>query len=129
MKTTSIERITVATEIWRQIRASLTVSELMSWGLSKRVATEYNGMPALQMRVTGLQHKGWVYVALDYGRDVYEVFFVSVRGVVKNHLDEVYCDNLGDVLDRNIERGYGSESAYYKAAMADSNRKLNRKTY
>ena len=129
MKTTSQERVAVATEIWQQVRASLTFSEIMSWGLSKKIATEYNGMPALQIRVSGLQHKGWVIIALNYGIDAYEVFFVTVRGVVKKHLDEVYCDNLGFVLDRNIERGYGSESEYAKAAMADSNKKLNRKTY
>lgn len=129
MKTTVEERMAVATEIWQQIRAALTVSEVMSWGLSKKIATEYDGMPALALRVSGLQHKGWVYISLDYGRDVYEVDLVSVRGTVKRHLDEVYCDNLGEVLDRIIERGYGSEDAYYKAAMADSNRKLNRKSY
>jgi hypothetical protein len=58
--------------------------------------------------------------------DAYEVFFVTVRGTVKKHLDEVYCDNLGEVLDRHIERGTGSDKAYYKAAMADSARKFNR---
>lgn len=126
MKTTVQERINVATEIWRQIRCGVGVTVLMSWGLSKRVATEYNGMPALQMRVTGLQHKGWVYVCYNYGMDAYEVFFVTVRGTVKRHLDEVYADNLGEILDRYIERGFGSESAYFKAAMADSNRKMNR---
>lgn len=126
MRTTSQERMAVATEIWGQIRASVTVSEVMSWGLSKKIATEYNGMPALQIRVSGLQHKGWVIIALNYGLDCYEVFFVSTRGTVKKHLEEVYCDNLGQVLDRGIERGYGSESAYYRAAMADSARKFNR---
>ena len=85
MKTTVQERINVATEIWRQIRCGVGVTVLMSWGLSKRVATEYNGMPALQMRVTGLQHKGWVYVCYNYGMDAYEVFFVTVRGTVKRH--------------------------------------------
>lgn len=121
--------MTVASTIWGQIRSALTFSEIMSWGLSKKIATEYNGKPALQIRVSGLQHKGWVYIALDYARDCYEVSLVSIRGTVKKHLDEVYCDNLGEILDRNIERGYGSDNAYYKAAMADSNRKLNRKTY
>jgi hypothetical protein len=126
MKTTSYERMAVATEIWRQIRAGVGVTVIMSWGLSKRVATEYNGMPALLMRVTGLQHKGWVYVCLNYATDTYEVYLVTVRGAVKRHLDEVYCDNLGEMLDRLIERGYCSEDAYYKAAMADSARKFNR---
>lgn len=124
--TTSQERISVASTIWGQIRASLTFSEIMSWGISKKIATEYNGMPALQIRVSGLQHKGWVYIALNYYLDCYVIDFVNMRGTVKKHYDEVYCESLGFVLDKNIERGYGSESAYYKAAMADSARKFNR---
>jgi hypothetical protein len=115
----------VATTIWRQIRAELSLNKIMSWGLSKRIATEYNGMPALQMRVTGLLHKGWVYVCLNYGNDVYEVYFVNTRGAVKRHLDEVYCDNLGFVLDTNIERGTFAADEYARLAAADTARKMN----
>lgn len=126
MKTTAQERMAVASTIWQQIRCGLTWSELMSWGISKKIATEYNGMPALQLRVTGLIHKGWVFVCLNYGMDAYEVYFVNVRGTVKKHLEEVYCDNLGEVLDRHIERGDYSAERYAKLAMADSQRKCNR---
>ena len=124
MKTTPEERMAVAKTIWQQIRATLNVYEIMSWGCSKRIATEYNGMPALQIRVTGLQHKGWVFICLNYGKDAYEVYFVNVRGNVKEHLEEVYSDNLGYVLDRHIERGDYSTERYKKLALADSARKF-----
>ena len=79
MKTTAEERMEVATTIWQQIRATLTMPEIWSWGVSKKIATEYNGKPALQLRVSGLQHKGWAVIALDYGRDVYEVYLLNLK--------------------------------------------------
>lgn len=126
MKTTAEERMEVAKTIWQQVRATLSVWEICSWGVSKKVATEYNGKPALQLRVSGLQHKGWAVVALDYGSDTYEVYLTNIRGEVKKQFEDVYADELGDLLDREIERGTASDGAYLKAAMADSNRKLNR---
>lgn len=126
MKTTVEERLSVAKTIWGQIRSTLSPFEIMSWGVSKRYFDEYEGMPALRLRVSGLLHKGWVYICLNYGTDAYEVYFVNMRGVVKKHLEEVYCDNLGWVLDRHIERGDFTEAEYAKKAVADSNRKMNR---
>jgi len=126
MKTTVEERLAVAKTIWAQIRATLTTSELWSWGISKRYYDEYNGMPALRLRVSGLLHKGWAVICYNYGYDWYEVYFINMRGEVKDKIDEVYCDDLGRVLDRRIERGDFTEAEYAKKAMADSNRKLNR---
>lgn len=96
-----------------------------SWGVSRKVATVYNNMPALALRVSGLVHKGWVYICLNEGRDVYEVFCVSLKGKVKAHNDEVYCDNLGFVLDSMIERPCGlTDEAYKGKALRDSAKKM-----
>ena len=116
----------VATTIWRQIKASLTYSEIMSWGVSKKIATEYHGMPALQLRVSGLLHKGWVMVCLNKGYDWYEVYFLDVRGRTKAYDTEVYCDELGGLLDRRIERGDFTEAEYARKAAADSRRRFSR---
>ena len=98
---------------------------LWSWGLSRRVATVYNNMAALALRVSGCVHNGWVYVCYNEGRDVYEVFCVSIKGKVKAHNNEVYCDNLGFVLDSMIERPCGQTDEAYKAkAMRDSAKKM-----
>ena len=96
-----------------------------SWGVSRKVATVYKDMPALALRVSGLLHKGWVYICLNEGRDVYEVFCVSLKGNVKQHNDEVYCDNLGFVVDGMIERPHEmSDETYSKKAMRDSAKKM-----
>lgn len=124
MNTTKEERMAVATEIWNQVLSGVGIWAVMSWGVSKKVACEYNGMPALQIRVSGLIHKGWVVVALNYGTDTYEVDLVSVSGKLKKHHDEVYCDNLGWLIDREVERGEMSEQEYKRKALADSERKM-----
>ena len=80
-----------------------------SWGLSRRFATVYKNMPALGLRVSGLLHKGYVYICYNEGRDVYEV----------------YCDNLGFVLDGMIERDYSMSDETYKGkALRDSAKKM-----
>ncbi|MBR5043020.1 MAG: hypothetical protein IKX67_07245 [Bacteroidales bacterium] len=96
-----------------------------SWGVSRRFATVYNGMAALGLRVSGLLHKGFVYICYNEGRDVYEVHCVSLKGVVKKSNKEVYCDNLGFVLDGMIERSCEQTNEAYRAkAMRDSAKKM-----
>ena len=116
----------VAKTISAQLYASVdSRSVIWSWGLSKMAATAYKNMPALRLRVSGLMHKGYVYICLNEGRDVYEVFCVSLKGNVKQHNDEVYCDNLGFVVDGMIERPHEmSDETYSKKAMRDSAKKM-----
>ena len=125
MKTTSEERLSVAKTIDAQVRASVeSVWAYFSWGVSKKIATEYNGMPALQYRVSGVYHKGWVFIAYNYGTDLYDITLVSVRGKVKNTITDVYADQLGFILDMYIERGTTDGETYAKRAFADSRAKM-----
>ena len=124
MKTTSAERLSIATTIDKQVRATVeSVWVYFSWGISKKIATEYNGMPALQYKVSGVYHKGYVYIAYNYGTDLYDIFFTSVRGTVKNTVEDVYAEDLGGILDRYIERGTTSIEEYARLAKADSEAK------
>lgn len=95
----------IANEINRQIRCSVTTDVVISWGVSKRMAAVYNDMATLALRVSGVLHKGWVYVSLDEGRDVYIVTLLSAdkKKVVSVH-DEVYCEDLGGLIDSLVER-------------------------
>ena len=103
----------IANEINRQIRCGVTTDVVMSWGVSKRIATVYNDMATLALRVSGVLHKGWVYVSLDEGRNVYV------------H-DEVYCEDLGGLIDSLVERKMEwTDEEYKKLALADSEKKLN----
>lgn len=67
----------VTNEINRQIRCGVTADVVLSWGVYKRIATVYNSMATLALRVSGVLHKGWVYVSLDEDKDVYIVTLLS----------------------------------------------------
>lgn len=117
----------IANEIMRQIRCGVTLDVVMSWGVSKRIATVYEDMATLALRVSGVLHDGWVYVSLDEGRDVYIVTLLSAdKSKVVQVCDEVYCEELGSVIDNLVERKTEwTDEEYRKLAMADNERKLN----
>lgn len=116
----------IANEINRQIRCGVTMSVQMSWGVSKRIATIYEDKATLALRVSGVLHKGWVYVSLDEGRDCYIITLLSPdKKKVVSVRDEVYCEELGGVIDNLIERKEEwTDEQYEKLAMADSEGKL-----
>lgn len=100
----------IANEINRQIYCGVEINVIFSWGVSRRTATVYNDMATLALRVNAILHKGWVYVSLDEGRDCYIITLLSPdRGTVINVRDEVYCDELGSVIDNLIERKRGMD--------------------
>ena len=117
----------IANEINRQIRCGVTADVIMSWGVSKRIATVYQDRATLALRVSGVLHKGWVYVSLDEGRDCYVVTLLSAdKSKVIKVRDEVYCEELGSVIDNLVERKEEwTDDMYKKLAFADSERKLN----
>lgn len=117
----------IANEINRQIRCGVTADVIMSWGISKRIATVYQDRATLALRVSGVLHTGWVYVSLDEGRDCYVVTLLSAdKSKVIKVRDEVYCEELGSVIDNLVERKEGwTDDMYKKLAFADSERKLN----
>lgn len=95
----------IANEISRQILCGVTADIVMSWGVSKRIATVYGDKATLALRVSGVLHKGWVYVSLDEGRDCYIVTLLSAdKTKVISVRDEVYCEELGSVIDSLVER-------------------------
>ena len=115
-----------AKTIEQQILWSINKFEYLSWGISKKAAIEYEGMATLALRVSGAVHKGWAFISLNEGKDCYEVRLLNVaRTKVKRTLEEVYCDNLGEVLDGLIERKTEWTDEQYKNKSArDSARKM-----
>lgn len=116
----------IANEINRQIRCGVTMSVQMSWGVSKRIATIYENRATLALRVSGVLHKGWVYISLDEGRDCYVITLLSPdKKKVVSVRDEVYCEELGSVIDNLVERKEEwTDKEYEKLAMADSEQKM-----
>lgn len=118
--------VRIANEINRQIRCGVTMGVQMSWGVSKRIAMIYENRATLALRVNGVLHKGWVYVSLDEGRDCYIITLLSSdKKKVVSVRDEVYCEELGGVIDNIVEcKEEWTDEQYAKLAMADSMRKM-----
>jgi hypothetical protein len=57
---------------------------------------------ALQFKVTGLKHRGNVFIALN-GLDLYDVVLTTSHGTIKCILTDIYFDDLFDIMHRHIE--------------------------
>lgn len=97
----------VAKTIKEQLVSLTPMPILMSWGIKEIVATLYDDMPALRFKVNGRLHAGNVIIALN-GSDYYEVYLQDDKGTECLN-EEVYFDELGDVIDRAIESGTDKE--------------------
>ena len=97
----------VAKTIKEQLVSLTPMPILMSWDIKEFVATLYDDMPALRFKVNGRLHAGYVIIALN-GSDYYEVYLQDDKGTECLN-EEVYFDELGDVIDRAIESGTDKE--------------------
>lgn len=80
---------------------------IMSWGVGGLYATVFKDMPALMIRVNGRLFNGYVVIALN-GSDYYEVYLKDEKET-RLVSDEVCFDELGELIDRHIERGDNQE--------------------
>ena len=55
----------IARTIFQQLKSTTTFSVRGSWAAQNYQASVYKGMPALTFRVSGLRHKGRVYIAYN----------------------------------------------------------------
>lgn len=84
-----------------------------SWGPKSFQAMAYKGMAALYFSVSGFLHKGKVIVALNAGADCFEVYCIDKKENVVALMDDVYFNELVEVIDRLVERG-DSDTEYGK---------------
>ncbi len=82
-----------------------------SWGAIVFNHTEYKEMPALRFEVNGFIHKGDVIVAFNGGADAFEVYCLDKNEAVVNSRDDVYFDELVEVIDSMVEKA-GSDETY-----------------
>ncbi len=80
-----------------------------SWGPAVFRPVEYNGMAALRFTVNGFIHKGDVVVAYNRGADTFEVYCLDRNDAVVSSKDDVYFDELIDVIDGLVERQCSDE--------------------
>ena len=101
----------IANEIYRQIKATFNINVLWSWGIEEQRAMIYKEMPSLGIRVNGYQHKGWVIISLNEGKDLYNIYLLDKKQNVKETIEDVFVEDL-DVLDSLIETGEMSKQEY-----------------
>lgn len=101
----------VAQTILDQIIGTTTWDVRGSWGMSNPRYTQYQDFPALIFSVNGFLFSGEVIVALDEGLDVYRLYLWDKVNEPQLVNESVYCDELGDVIDRHVEKGE-SEALY-----------------
>ena len=101
----------IAKEIYRQIKATFNINVLWSWGIAEQRAMIYKDMASLGIRVNGYQHKGWVIIALNEGKDLYNIYLLDKKQNVKQTIEDVYVEDL-EILDTLIETGEMNEQEY-----------------
>lgn len=105
------EKMELVNTIYRQIFISATHQQAMSWGLHSLKGIDFMGMVTLSFKVNGFIFKGEVLISYNNGLDLYEVRFRKDNTITKT-IYEVYCDMLGEILDREIEIGDMTLSEY-----------------
>lgn len=99
----------IAQTIKEQLLSFTPIPVFMSWGVSEFVATVFQELPALRLKVNGRLHTGYVVIALN-GSDYYEVYLLKEDDSNAKCVNEEVCfDELGDVIDRAIESGTDKE--------------------
>ena len=114
-KTLRERALNMAQTIWKTLFWSLEVPEVLSWGISKRKATIYQEMLALELSVNGMIHKGIVTVCYNEGADVFVVFLMDKKRNVLKKMDNVFADELGRRIDEEIERPQNVSDDVYRS--------------
>lgn len=107
----------VAETIRIQLRWSVTVPVIMSWGVSEYTACWYDGMASLRMKVNGMIHKGFAVVCYDEGPDEYVLHLLDKNSSLVKTIDNVYADELGIRIDEEIEHPKTMTDTEYRAGI------------
>lgn len=114
----------VARETCRQISRLTPMNVLMSWGVDTLRATTFRDMPALRIKVNGRLWSEYVIIALDEGKDYYEVWLADRKGNSKKVADEIDFTQLSDCIDTAIEKGT-DEDEYFRFCEAERAKLMN----
>ncbi len=84
---------------------SILRMELMvvfSWGFHRPTALPND--EGLAFKVNGFKHKGWVFVRYNEGKDLFDVELRNKSLNVVRSIEDVYFDQLVNVIDYAVER-------------------------
>jgi hypothetical protein len=61
------------------------------------------GQPmGLKFRVSGHHHKGYVILTVN-GADLFDIYLINMKGMVKEKIEDVYLEDLIDTIDKKVE--------------------------
>ena len=101
VKTTSDNDVKmVADEIMRQLQYH---EYFWSWGVSKYAYLLVDNKPSLGILVNGFLYKGWLSISLNT-MDTYDITLLGDEEDEDKVVNDVYCDQMHDVIDGLIEK-------------------------
>lgn len=80
----------------------------MSWGFNSALIIK-NG---LRFCVNGFCHKGLCEVVYVDGKDTFTFRTINKDGKISYEVEDVYVDNLVDVVDKAVETGSDNQKQY-----------------
>lgn len=84
---------------------SILRMELMvvfSWGLNSPMALPDD--KGFAFKVNGFKHRGWVFVKYNEGKDLFDVELRDNSLNIVRSIEDVYFDQLVNVIDHAVER-------------------------
>jgi hypothetical protein len=108
----------IAKEIYRQLKATFNINVIWSWGIAEQRAMNYKNMPSLAFRVNGFNHKGWVIISLNEGKDLYHICLLDRYMNEIQVIEDVFCEDL-EILDTLIETGKMTKQEYEDRVNSD----------
>jgi hypothetical protein len=100
--------LSIANTIREQLVALNDMNVLMSWGIEHLAAIQYDDMAALKFHVNGRLFVGDVIIAYN-ASDTYEIYLRNKEAGTRCIGDDVYLDQMGEVIDVAVERGTDPE--------------------
>ena len=93
----------ITTEMARYIWSIIAVNPalLMSWGVD--TDSFVSSEDSLEFHVQGFLHTGDVRITYIEGVDLFQVSLYNEEGNEVKRIDDVYLDNLAEVIDQNVE--------------------------
>lgn len=104
----------IAITISQQINGTIPFMNRLCWGEEHRAMVLDGETVSIVLKVNGFSHKGYVKVTYNEGADLYDIYTSTIETPSNFELVEegVYCDVLGQVLDRIIEVGDMDDDQY-----------------
>ena len=88
----------MAKYIYSILKSQLNI--MRSWGTNSLKAID-NG---LIFKVEGFIFKGWVKIAYNAGRDLFDIYLLNYQMTIVKEIEGVYFDELVNVIDLEVEK-------------------------